>query len=166
MLRVLLAAQFTLVASCPGAATPAELVTSTNAPRGINIALRANGGKLELARPPAEEKFNPDFNDGYSTEWRARGKQLPQDIVLSFTRGGTAVVDRVVINTLTKETAEKTEHCPRDIEIAVSLASPTAGFQTIASAELGRKAGAFRSQNESVPDLVPPTVEVRWQGCG
>lgn len=131
-----------LLAARPAdAATPAEFLTSTNAPRSVNIALRANGGKLELASPPAEEKFNANLNDGYSTEWRARGKQLPQDIVLSFSRGGTAVLDRVVIDTVTKEIAEKPDHAPREVEIAVSLESPTAGFLPVASAVLERRAG-------------------------
>ncbi len=137
----LLAAQLSLASASLGAATPAEIVSPTNAPRGVNIALRANGGKLELASPTAEEKFNANLNDGYSTEWRARAKQLPQDIVLSFSRGGTTVLDRVVIDTLTKDIAEKPDHAPREVELAVSLDSATTGFRPVASAVLERRAG-------------------------
>lgn len=128
-----------------------EIVNSTNRPQGVNIALRANGGRFELANPPVEEKFNLSINDGYSTEWRAKAHKFPQDLVLAFAGGGTALVDRVVVDTLTKDNAAKTEGCPKAIELSVSLTSPTAGFTNVASAELLRKAGRQMITFEPVP---------------
>ena len=48
--------------------------------------------------------------------------------------------DSVVVDTLTKDNAAKTDQCPKEIEIAVSLTSPTAGFTNVATAELLRTA--------------------------
>lgn len=141
LVRHLIAALGALAAWSAGAAGLVEIIHGSNAPTGMNIALRANGGNLSLANPPAEEKFNPNLNDGYSTEWRAREKKFPQDLVLTFAGSGTATVDRVVIDTLTKDIAANPGPCPQQIEIAVSLASPSAGFTTVADASLLRKAG-------------------------
>ena len=92
-------------------------------------------------RTAGEDKFTPNVNDGYSTEWRAKAKIFPQDVVLSFSGGRTARLDRVVINTHTKEIVEKPERCPREIEIAVSLESPTTGFRPLVTTELERRPG-------------------------
>jgi hypothetical protein len=123
-----------------GAETLVEPVDASNAPRGVNIALRANGGRLDLANPAAEEKFNQNLNDGYSSEWRARGKQVPQDLVFSFAGNGTAMVDRVVLDLRTRDIAANSGRAPRQIEIAVSSKSPTDGFKTVATGELQKKA--------------------------
>ena len=99
------------------AASGVEIISGTNAPRRANIALLANGGKVEQINPVADIKFAANINDGYSTEWRAAAKQLPQDIVISFYGGRTATVDRVVIDTLTKDTSRQPDQVPREVEI-------------------------------------------------
>lgn len=136
-----------------GAANAAqvEIIRGTNNPHGVNIALRANGGRFDLANPPAEDKFNVNVNDGYTTEWRAREKKFPQDVVFSFAGGGTATVDRVVINTLTKDSANNTGHCPNEIELSASLGSASTGFKKITDANLTRKAGRHLITFEPTP---------------
>ena len=142
---LLLVLSVLLLAAFPGflrAANPVEIITRTTTPRGVNIALRANGARLEPAgtAAAAEERFNLNLNDGYSTEWRPKENKFPVDIVFSFSGGGTAVVDRVVVDMLTKESARNTPLCPKDVEIAVSLISPTAGFTNVATVEMLRAA--------------------------
>ncbi len=123
------------------AASGSEIISSPNAPRSANIVLQANGGKVEQINPVADPKFAPNINDGYSTEWRAAAKQWPQDIVFSFYGGRTATLDRVVIDTLTKDTGRQPDQVPREVEIAVGLTMQDAAFKKVAGAELHKKAG-------------------------
>ena len=139
-LPVLLGIGIVLATPALGAANEKEAVSAAPS-SSLNIALRANGGKFELANPPAEDKFNLNLNDGYSTDWRAREKKLPQDLVFSFFGGRTALVDRVVVDSITKDLINNGDAGPRSVEIAVSTTSPVAGFDKVASTELPKKAG-------------------------
>lgn len=140
-LLALLVAQGVLAAAGDPAPGLAEMVTIANEPRTLNLALRANGGKIVLVVPPGDEKSTNNLNDGYSTAWRAKSKQLAQDFVFAFSGGRTAKVDRVVVNTQTQEIVEKPDRVWGEFEIAVSLVSSNAGFTNVALGELEKRAG-------------------------
>ncbi len=55
-LLALLVAQGVLAAAGDPAPGLAEMVTIANEPRTLNLALRANGGKIVLVVPPGDEK--------------------------------------------------------------------------------------------------------------
>lgn len=141
MLPALFIAQGVLAADADPAPGLVEMVTMANEPRHLNLLLRANGGKIVLVNPPVDARFTNNLNDGYSTDWRSRSKQLPQDIVFAFAGGRTAKVDRVVVNTQTQENVDKPERVSGEFEIAVSLVSSNAGFTNVALGELAKKAG-------------------------
>lgn len=122
-------------APAPGAPVPSEGVLR------LNIALQANGGKVEQIQPAGDAKYTPNLNDGYSSDWRITGKQLPQDFVFGFFAGRTASVERVVINTLTKETVDRPDLMPRAVEVWASLTIQSNTFKKIASVDLPKKAG-------------------------
>ncbi|MST95209.1 MAG: hypothetical protein EXS33_08090, partial [Pedosphaera sp.] len=64
----LLVAQGVLAAAGDPAPGLAEMVTSANDPRHLNLLLRANGGKIVLVNPPVDVRFTNNLNDGYSTD--------------------------------------------------------------------------------------------------
>ncbi len=133
----------------PGAGQSSGLPAAAPPPAPIhwmNIADATLGGHVERVTSVAEQREVTAANlidNGVSDPvcapfcaWSAKDTTLPQDLVLSFYKGREANVARVVIDTLTSITRSLSAGLPHQVEVAVSTASPTDGFTTVATVEL------------------------------
>jgi len=83
--------------------------------------------------------------------WRSGGAVFPQDIVVSFFARQPALVGSVVVN---PGGPDGKDRWAREVEIWVSMDSPTGGFTKVASATL---------RDEKVDQTIPfPAVEARY----
>lgn len=140
---------------------PAELVTPDNAPRGLNIALAALGGKVVAVSSEYNQKDWAAANlvDGDPEGWSSRDDTVPQEIVFTFYQGRTAQVAAVAIDTATKETLKDPRRAPKHVEIWASVTSASDGFTKVGGARLVERPV---SQYITFPPAAAKFVKIRF----
>lgn len=68
--------------------------------------------------------------------WRSEGGYLPQEFVFSFSGGGTALIDRIVLN---PKTGHDPSTWPKVVAVSVSTESPLDGFEDVGRFTLGQR---------------------------
>jgi von Willebrand factor type A domain len=115
------AGPFDLVAAEHGGRV--EFVTSQN--------FSASGGGAAMNLIATTPRY---YGTAHQYGWVANGK-APQDIVFSFFSQQTALVAGVLVNPMTPGNNDR----PKDVEIWISIQSPTDGFTKVATATLTRE---------------------------
>ncbi len=137
----------TLVAALAIAAWSLQ-AASPAAPAGAGLDLAAAdlGGRVEWATSHSSSASGGGaamnliattphhYGQAHEYGWVAAGK-VPQDVVFSFFSRQTALVASVLVNPVTPGNNDR----PKDVEIWVSVQSPTDGFTQVGSATLARE---------------------------
>lgn len=127
---------------------------------GLNIALAALGGRVESWTSQRDDKSFAAANliDGLRSQtiggdtnffdpvgWRAADKQFPQELVFSFYEGREALIDTMIIDTLSIGTLEggvpKPDRFPAEVEVLLSSSEKPEDFSPVASQVLPPLAG-------------------------
>jgi Mg-chelatase subunit ChlD len=156
-------------------------------PVGFNIALSALGGKVERwsSQYDGGAWAAANLNDGkavhwrwrtaqlacYSCGWSSKGREAPQEVVLSFYETRSARIQAITIDTVTEETSYAPGRAVKDAEIWVSQEGPESGFVKIAGARLGNEPGKYSIR---LPDTLARFVKIvflsnhggRWHQAG
>lgn len=126
----------------------ALLADDTPPPDGINVALRALGGKIVSATSQANKTYlsKDNLNDGYgfggenckpACGWASSNNKFPQEIVFSFNQDRSAELAAVVLDC---EACNGDNSClaslPRLVEVWVSGQTPDAGYKLAATRRL------------------------------
>ena len=141
---------------------PAALVTPTNVPAGLNIALAALGGRVVAASSEYNQRewAAPNLIDGDPEAWWSSvDATVPQEIVISFYQGRTAQVAAIVIETATKETLRDPNRVPKHVEIWTSVTSATDGYTKVGGARLAHRPVG---QLIAIPPAAAKFVKIRF----
>jgi hypothetical protein len=159
---------FTVLPTLP----PAALVDQDDSVLGLNLALRAFGGRVEAVSSEANDSTWAAANliDGFpylregnqcrlSCGWSSKDHTAPQEVVFSFHQDRIALVSAVIIHTVTGETVRNPDKGAKHVEIWTSTANPNDGFDKVAGACLH-----WRAVEQAI--TFPPTpakyVKVRF----
>jgi Mg-chelatase subunit ChlD len=132
----------------------AVLVSPTNEPAGLNIALAAAGGRLSVK--PSESNTTDwaanNLINGQPTSWKSKDFVGPQSLTLAFHKGRTATVSRVIIDTrLNDAGTDALRDLPKQVDLFAALENKPAAFKLVTNAFLRRVAGRHSITFPPVP---------------
>jgi hypothetical protein len=130
----------------PSPADSLAASTPPRAPRTDNLAALEMGGRVAFLSRDVGDWSRIHLLDGNPASLWLAGAPLPQEVVISFLNFDSALVSGVTLSTPARGPIPTTDKpnepaWPKDVEISVSMESPTAGFRKVAAATLPQEPG-------------------------